>query len=439
MVPVVSTDEVEAPESHGLLVPRNGFLDISDAPADIEVVPRSQRSLRIPKLVAVLQPTLVAILGACAAVVWLGRREGWVSFRSAESLVVKFEQSSAPSQCGRFDYDTNYVEYSGWGKGLDHIPTPEMCCAFCQGEPRCKSWVWVRDAGLSGCPSQCWLKGGTPVKKEEKAGLISGIPPRRATFYPPQSSRPDPKKSGAAGVFCFSLMVPFGYEPQLLAWQYRNGVSIFGCDGFAVYSNTTVQLAPNLVSRVVDSNLHCDYGGDSNSALNAWIFMAVWRQVIIDGDYLNFPWTVKVDPDAVFFPNRLRPLLREHQGSGYINNCKYGMHGPIEVLERRAVDALAEDYSKSWDGKAPKRCATEQHFGQYGEDMFMDQCLSNILKVTGGKPIPLDSRLMCEGPCDCEQYYWCKNGTDRVSFHPFKSVESYKNCLANAEQVGSIA
>ncbi|CAE8604897.1 unnamed protein product, partial [Polarella glacialis] len=165
--------------------------------------------------------------------------------------------------------------------------------------------------------------------------------------------------------------VPFGYEPQLLAWQYRNGVSIFGCDGFAVYSNTTVQLAPNLVSRVVDSNLHCDYGGDSNSALNAWIFMAVWRQVIIDGDYLNFPWTVKVDPDAVFFPNRLRPLLREHQGSGYINNCKYGMHGPIEVLERRAVDALAEDYSKSWDGKAPKRCATEQHFGQYGEDMFM--------------------------------------------------------------------
>ena len=24
------------------------------------------------------------------------------------------------------------VEYSGWGTNLDHIPDPDMCCAFCQ-------------------------------------------------------------------------------------------------------------------------------------------------------------------------------------------------------------------------------------------------------------------------------------------------------------------
>ena len=38
-------------------------------------------------------------------------------------------------------------------------------CCYCkspcsrQAEPKCKSFAWVEDAGLDGCPSQCWLKG----------------------------------------------------------------------------------------------------------------------------------------------------------------------------------------------------------------------------------------------------------------------------------------
>merc|ERR1711972_270208 len=89
---------------------------------------------------------------------------------------------------------------------------------------------------------------------------------------------------------------------------------------------------------------------------------------------------------------------------------------------------LAKDYDASWDGKAPHQCVKKQHFGQYGEDMFMDQCM-RILKLKRSDP---DPRLMCEAHCDCSQWYWCRNGTDRVSFHPFKTVGSYKNCIANA-------
>jgi len=61
--------------------------------------------------------------------------------------------------------------------------------------------------------------------------------------------------------------------------------------------------------------------------------------------------------------------------------------------------------------------------------MFIDQCLGKILRVT---PKPVDNRLMCESHCECPAWYWCKNGTDRVSFHPFKTVEAYEVCMANA-------
>jgi hypothetical protein len=240
-------------------------------------------------------------------------------------------------------------------------------------------------------------------------------------------------KSGAGGaggaggtLFCFSLMVPGTAEVKLITWQHKNRASIFACDKPVVYSNVSTEVTPGVTTVEIDSNLKCGYGGDSGSALNAWIFISLWKTVVTDKTYAAYDWVVKVDPDCVFFPDRLGPVLASHQGVGYVNNCRYGMHGPIEVFSSGAITTLGLDYEKSWDGKAPKTCM-KMHFGQWGEDMFIDQCLLK-LGVTG----PIDPRLMCEDHCDCPAWYWCKNGTDRVSFHPFKTVEAYENCMANA-------
>ena len=58
-------------------------------------------------------------------------------------------------------------------------------------------------------------------------------------------------------------------------------------------------------------------------ALNSWIFIAVWKkallfykwerclEVLSDGYWREYPWTVKVDPDAVFLPLRARPILMQ--------------------------------------------------------------------------------------------------------------------------------
>jgi hypothetical protein len=329
-----------------------------------------------------------------------------------------------PSQAPDMDVDMEYVVDGGWGTNYDHIPTPEMCAGMCQGVEKCQAYTWVKDAGLPGCPSQCWLKDSVGVKKPKK-GLVSGEPPKRKQFV----AAPRGTDGPGGSLYCFALMLPEGYELGLLKWQEEHKVGIFGCDKAAVYSNKEIAVAPNVVTEVVNSTLKCGFGGDSQSALNAWIFISVWYQVIHVGDYKKHDWVVKVDPDAVFFADRLGRVLAQHKGAGYINNCKYGMHGPIEVFSSGAIDTLAEDYKRSWDGKGPKKCIKNLHFGQWGEDMFIDQCLDKILDV---KPRPTEPKLMCESHCECNAWYWCNEGEDVVSYHPFKSIASYKNCLSNA-------
>uniref|UniRef100_A0A7S2J6M9 Hexosyltransferase n=1 Tax=Zooxanthella nutricula TaxID=1333877 RepID=A0A7S2J6M9_9DINO len=299
---------------------------------------------------------------------------------------------------------------------------------MCQGVPQCNYFTWVADAGLEGCKSQCWLKGGNMSYKQAKRGLVSGVSPPRPPLPARLATRTSAPPSGnERSLFCFSLMVPHSYEKGLLSWQQERSTSIFGCDAWAVYSNVSIVVAPGVVTHVVQTDLSVKFGGDSYTALNSWIFIAVWKKVIDERWHKSHKWLVKVDPDAVFFPERLRPVVRAHEGVGYINNCKYGLHGPIEVLSAQALSTLEADYNASFDGKAPKECVERLHFGQWGEDFFLSRCLWKIHQVSR-VTVP---GLMCEAHCDCPDWYWC-NDAERVTFHPFKRVDMYSQCMANS-------
>lgn len=373
----------------------------------------------------VLPPVLLL---ASIATVLLIPPSRWL-LRSAGRFEDKYE---FPSQCGLIDNNTDYTVAEAWGYSYDHIPNPEMCCAMCQADPKCKAFTWVADAGLDGCPSQCWIKGGLPYQKTQKKGVVSGLPPPRETAPPigvPIQLMPLVKKQHVGTVYCLALITPYGYEKDIIRYQYEHNFGIFACDEHAVYSNTTFEVAPGLTTSAIVSDMHANYGGDSGTALNAWIFIALWKKVLDDGNYAKHAWTVKVDADTVFFPHRLPNVLKDFRDADYINNCQFGLHGPFEIFSKKAMDALKADYGNSWDGKAPKRCVTEQNFGLYGEDMFIDICMG---KVLGMSSRPTDERLMCEANCHCPSWYWCSNGTDRVSFHPFKSIEAWGNCYANS-------
>jgi len=371
--------------------------------------------------------------GNKASLVELGNEA--TSARSGGDFELNY-QASCPLPENDIDYDIKGLSR----RSLDHIPNPEMCCAFCHGIPDCRAWVWKHNHSMSGCPFQCWVLDYAPVRVDamKHQGAVSGTPPPRLPHNKEELQQDVATLEQDGGtqsvhLFCFALMMPHGYELSLLSLQRDLRTGIFACDDFAVYSNVSLEVAPGLRTHVVHSDLTCDKGGDSYTALNSWIFIAVWKEVIADGAYKKADWIVKVDVDAVFLPERLPAVLVDHKDAAYINNCRFGMHGPIEVLARRAVDALAEDYARSEKGDRPERCVKGLHFGLWGEDMFLDQCLSKVHGLSGA----LDNRVLCEANCECPNWFWCSNGTGRVSYHPFKREDMFQQCLANAIHSGT--
>lgn len=387
---------------------------------------------RVPIWAAALAAAALALCALTAA--W---RRNRVPELGPRRWLAQVKSEADPGRCGMVEIGVNYFideDEAGWnGYGLDHVPSPDMCCAMCQGVPRCRSWVWVQDAGLSGCPSQCWLKGGLPVRREPHQGFVSGLPPPRPSLVAIRALTvaAKPEKESAGSIFCFSLMQRGSYEEELLRFQYAENASIFVCDAWAVYSNRTIRAGHHgqpFPTTAVGANLSVDMGGAYNTALNSLVFIAVWRKVIEERRHHKHDWLVKVDPDAVFFSDRLREVLVDHKGVGYVSNCKYGLHGPIEVLSRAAVHTLEKDYERSRHGSRPERCVRGVDITVWGEDYFLDQCLKGVHGVSHS----LDDRLMCESHCDCPDWYWCKHATKWVTFHPFKRVDWYRQCMANA-------
>lgn len=228
-------------------------------------------------------------------------------------------------------------------------------------------------------------------------------------------------------LFCFSLIIPDSYEVSLLRMQHKAAASIFACDGFAIYSNKSFNITPTITSRVAHTSLTCEYGGEFGTALNTDIFKVIWDKVYEDGQYRLYSWTAKVDADTVFFPWRLRVLLLNHQETNdgvYLNNCVYGLHGPLEVFSRNGVTTWIHGQNK---------CV--EFFKQlckgpcwWGEDMYIDQCLAKVLGVRRDNT----SFLLVEDHCDPPKGWRECDDPLRLSFHPFKKQSEYKNCLHNA-------
>jgi len=78
--------------------------------------------------------------------------------------------------CGPPEVGKALLVECNWTKHLDHVPTAMACRESCSTTAICKSWTWVKDAGLHGpgAPSQCVLLGGAPSQELPNDGVISG-------------------------------------------------------------------------------------------------------------------------------------------------------------------------------------------------------------------------------------------------------------------------
>jgi len=338
-------------------------------------------------------------------------------------------------------------------KTVEGVASRTHCRAICRSTAGCDAWTWGNaSSGMPFLARRCFLKRleqGQKPKRVPKHGVVSGLVCLEALgigagawadaspALPPSlhlRGQKDimPKTALPNTLFCFALTKSFGAELELLRMQHAHRSSIFDCDEHVVYSNESLLLAEGLTTHVINVSLDCAFAGERSSFLNTHIFKEVWKEVVNGGKLEAYDWAVKVDPDCVFFPDRLRAVLRNRHGTGtsagdinsnrgiYLSTCWFGMLGPLEVLSIEAVRVLVA----GWD-----QCETQ--FGRlcrgacrWGEDLFVDQCLSDVLGVHRDAA----SLLGADG-CDSLQSWETCGDESKVAFHPFRTEESYLHCL----------
>jgi len=268
------------------------------------------------------------------------------------------------------------------------------------------------------------------------------------TFQPP-------KYPDVPSLFCVSVMLPWGYEKALLRWQHAQkdgtGVGIFRCNDFAVYSNESIVIQEKtkdleeVKTTVMEGNLEVKFGGKWNTALNTGVFVRFWARMMKDSRTWRNEWTVKIDPDAVFFPSRLREMLRHKWWSGvagcdkqdceskpvYLNNCHRGMHGPIEVISLGGLKA----YNKSWE-----RCREDAKVSKIQQEDFYYRKCWDLLGVKKQEAY----NLLFENLYACDERSDTRDGrhpcfSRQVSFHPFKTTKGYEQCHKRGESVQWVA
>ncbi|CAK9027688.1 unnamed protein product [Durusdinium trenchii] len=252
-----------------------------------------------------------------------------------------------------------------------------------------------------------------------------------------------------SSMHCVALFRAWHPEQKLLELQYEKKAGIFACESFGLYSSQEVELFPGVVSRRVHSAMMCEIGGMFITALNLGIFLAFYRQVILEAEFLKSAWVIKVDPDTVWSPQRLRPILHSQRwgldGDGiYLNNCHDGLHGPIEVFSTRAFLALGHNAKKCATAMDGQECVDncEGVWNQikvcngpctewWGEDIWADQCLD---RYTEAKRVFVKT-LLQEAHCKPHVPDWRScNDPHVVAFHPFKDPADMERCLEAVEQ-----
>jgi hypothetical protein len=254
-----------------------------------------------------------------------------------------------------------------------------------------------------------------PLTKRSRFEEIQDFVHRMNASQCPEPCSPPPW--GKPSLFCYSVVRTDSYELELMKEQLRRNAGIFGCDEFSVYSNDEpVDLGAGVrTTSFVPAPVGTSKDG---TAGNSELFMHVWSAVKEEARYRMHDWAVKVDPDAVLLPARLREHVKKEEGATYVKNCAVPgtpqMYGSLEAISREAMDLYFE---------GEERCRNELPWQTYGEDLYMQECL-NLLGARGAVDLGLVGDGVCTG-------YDCGDNT-AAAYHPFKDMDSWFACWHQA-------
>jgi hypothetical protein len=250
-------------------------------------------------------------------------------------------------------------------------------------------------------------------------------------------------EAGDPTLYCYLFIMPSGMEPKLTTKMYERQIGPFGCDAYDILSNASFNIG-QAVTTVVPGSFSCEHGGKWGTALNTENFIRVWQTMFSLGQWQSYDWSIKNDADAVFFPPRFLDLVTGRSGlmaavpTGpvYLNNCQWGMHGPVEAVSNEAMGmyfqsgttVCADILQRAMTSELPAGADEAEY--SFGEDQFMRECLEELgVTKVDAMPHILSERYACgERPQDC--------GDARVTFHAFKNVPEFMVCLNYAEVTG---
>eukprot|EP00419_Tripos_fusus_P057479 CAMPEP_0172928618 /NCGR_PEP_ID=MMETSP1075-20121228/218069_1 /TAXON_ID=2916 /ORGANISM="Ceratium fusus, Strain PA161109" /LENGTH=409 /DNA_ID=CAMNT_0013789905 /DNA_START=236 /DNA_END=1465 /DNA_ORIENTATION=- len=289
------------------------------------------------------------------------------------------------------------------------------------------------------------------------------------------------KKQFAAAwpsLFCWCVMMTVGNNPlgwmeeSLIKQQLDLSIGIFACNEWAVITDDRLALNrwgehgfPKIPEGIDTDNDTLTWAigsttvakGAQTNPLNSGPFQTAWKALQRSKRLDNHDWVVKVDPDTVWFPVRLRSHLQTYMpghGNGrdniFLKNCPRfnSMQGPVEVISRKGAINLENNIQNCggvWG---------------VGEDHFMVACVQQL----GVSPI-MEAGLLNDKYCDgyvdcsnfmvacvqqlgvspfmeagllndkyCDGYVDCSN-TWKVAFHPHKNPTNFLACYNTSMKV----
>jgi len=321
---------------------------------------------------------------------WYPKLDAWSSFESFQALVHKANTSACAFEPCTKCHTARFGE-----ECHDHV-------------------LWTLKHGIHKHPE--WYKGLTHASRFEK--VQSRLHEDENTSCPMPCA---PRLFGDPSLFCFSVFQSRGYEPGLMKAQLQKRQGIFSCDEFAVIADAAISLGQGPEDPVNTMVIpHTTVGiSKDNTAANTLIFIHAWQEIYNDFRFSHHDWTLKVDPDAVIVPSRLRVHLANFTGMKvYVKNCnKYPgaanwpmMFGSLEAISQRALWA----YMKGSD-----KCKNELEWEAWGEDLYLAECL-DLLGCDHVNDYSLISDKVCLG-VDCGNEW-------AAAFHAFKSKEEWFDC-----------
>lgn len=230
-----------------------------------------------------------------------------------------------------------------------------------------------------------------------------------------------PEDAYGTSLYCFVVISPPREETEtspaiddqaLVDVMEQGQWGIFQCDEHSIFDGAPAEQAEWI------------------SIANTDIFIEVWNKVKDEGKFWDKDWTVKVDCDAVFFPDRLKLHISQmnppKEKPIYFKNCdfKFGFMGSLEILSEKALEMFFESGDQCTDKIG--------HDG--GEDFYMMTCM-DALGVYSMQDVELLSDKYTTGEhLILDEVTHCTEG-GKVAFHPYKDPETLAACY-NAAVAG---